>query len=317
MPLIDDLRRIAATRGQQAALAEANARADRGDAEALLMRGEWRLWGMNGVQDLSAAHTDIARAAETGDATAMLTQAALLFTGTGTPRDFDAGRALVEHAASRSPLARQHVDLARQLDGPIPPAEPLSEAPYIARVEGFLAPDLCAFVMARAAPQLQPSMVVDPATGRQSPNPVRTSDGTNFAPSDEDLVIHGINMRLAALSGTDVLQGEPLHVLRYRPGQQYRPHLDGLTGVLNQRILTVLVYLNDGYAGGATAFPKLGISVEARAGDALIFANTDAQGRADPLTEHAGTPVVSGEKWVATRWIRANPCNAFLPATMA
>ena len=42
----------------------------------------------------------------------------------------------------------------------------------------------------------------------------------------EDPVIHALNRRLAAVSGTAWDQGEPLQILRYSPGQQYRNHFD-------------------------------------------------------------------------------------------
>jgi len=71
-----------------------------------------------------------------------------------------------------------------------------------------------------------------------------------------------------------------------------------------QRIATVLIYLNEDYAGGETAFPKLGLNFRGATGDALFFTNVDRSGRADPLTLHAGTPPTSGEKWVLSQWIR-------------
>ena len=51
------------------------------------------------------------------------------------------------------------------------------------------------------------------------------------------------------------------------------------------------------------------ITVTPRGGDALLFFNTLADGRADPATRHAGLPVRSGAKWLATRWIRARPLD--------
>ena len=158
--------------------------------------------------------------------------------------------------------------------------------------------------MTLAEPDLQPSFVVDPATGGRMPHPVRTSFGTSYGPTQEDLVVNRLNRRIAAATGTRAEAGEPLHILRYTPGQEYKPHLDAIPGIANQRVLTVLVYLNDGYAGGETDFPELGISVGGAMGDALMFRNLTPDGRADPRTRHSGLPVTSGTKWLATRWIR-------------
>ena len=100
-------------------------------------------------------------------------------------------------------------------------------------------------------------------------------------------------------------QAEPLQVLRYRSGGEYKPHMDAIRAEPNQRILTVLVYLSDDYEGGETQFPRTGLSFRGRTGDALLFRNADSDGRPDPLTLHAGLPVTRGTKYLASRWIRA------------
>jgi prolyl 4-hydroxylase len=123
----------------------------------------------------------------------------------------------------------------------------------------------------------------------------------------EDLVIHALNRRIAITSGTDVFAGEPLQVLRYSPGQQYRPHLDALPTGDNQRILTMLVYLNEDYEGGETHFTRTGLRFAGSAGDALLFRNATSDGLPDEMAQHAGLPVVRGEKYLASRWIRQRP----------
>ncbi|WP_186456910.1 prolyl hydroxylase family protein [Sphingomonas suaedae] len=293
-----------ARQGHDAAVAFVHQRAAEGDADAMMMLAQWRCWGHFGSQDLAEAYRLTEAAAATGHLPAMLTRASMLLTRTGTSRDADAARAIVEAAAPRSPLAAQHLAIADSIPREAPQPEILSDDPYIARIPGLISRDACAFVMARAMPMLQPSFVIDPANGQRVPHPIRTSAGAAFPPTDEDLVLHTVNCRAATASNTDVGRGEPLHVLRYTPGQEYRPHLDALPGVENQRSHTVLIYLNDGYGGGETEFPELGITVRAQAGDALVFRNTTDAGRADARTEHAGLPVTSGEKWLATRWIR-------------
>ena len=121
---------------------------------------------------------------------------------------------------------------------------------------------------------------------------------------DEDLVVNRLNRRIAKISETLYSSGEPLHVLNYAPGEQYRPHFDALPGAANQRVFTAILYLNDEYKGGETEFPELDLQVRGRAGDMLLFANVDRQGRRDPRSFHAGLLVNAGEKWIATRWIR-------------
>jgi prolyl 4-hydroxylase len=123
----------------------------------------------------------------------------------------------------------------------------------------------------------------------------------------ESPAVHALNRRLAAASDTRVEQGEPLQVLRYSPGQEYRPHLDAIADVDNQRILTFLVYLNDDYVGGETEFLATGLKVKGAKGDGLLFRNADTAARPDPRAKHAGLPVDSGEKYLASRWIRERP----------
>jgi prolyl 4-hydroxylase len=151
---------------------------------------------------------------------------------------------------------------------------------------------------------LEPSVVVDNVTGRQVRDPVRTSDGTGFTWPLETLPVHALNRRIAAASGTAPEQGEPLQVLRYRPGDQYRTHFDAIPGFANQRVFTMLVWLNDDFEGGETQFPTPGLSLRFPAGDAILFRNTGADNRRDPAAAHAGLPVTRGEKRIASRWIR-------------
>jgi prolyl 4-hydroxylase len=109
---------------------------------------------------------------------------------------------------------------------------------------------------------------------------------------------------LAAASGTAYEQGEALQILRYRPGQQYRAHVDAVPSTENQRATTALVYLNDDFQGGETYFVKVGLKVKGEKGDAIVFRNATADGAADYDAEHAGLPVTSGTKHLASRWIR-------------
>ena len=156
----------------------------------------------------------------------------------------------------------------------------------------------------RSGPGLRASLVVDPRTGQQVPNPVRTSDAVGYPLVSESPAIHALCRRLAEASNTHVKQGEPLQVLRYRPGQEYRPHFDAIANDDNQRVMTFLVYLNDDYEGGETEFLSTGLKVRGRKGDGLLFRNAELSGAPDPNSQHAGLPVTAGEKYLASRWIR-------------
>jgi prolyl 4-hydroxylase len=74
--------------------------------------------------------------------------------------------------------------------------------------------------------------------------------------------------------------------------------------VLGQRIVTCLVYLNDGFEGGETEFPAIDWRYRGKPGDSLIFNNVTPQGLPDMASLHAGLPPTRGEKWVLSQWVR-------------
>lgn len=293
----------------QEALALAHDAANAGEADIVFLLGLWSLYGTAPLsRDGAAALGFLERAGEAGHAPATALLAAVLANGSAGREDL--ARA---HEIGRD-LARHHRFFADQMAAidriaalPDPVAETLSADPDIRWFVDFLDGASCDWIVRAAAARLQPSFVVDPATGARIPNPVRNSMDASFGPADEDLVVNAINRRIAAITATDVRCGEMLHVLRYTPGQEYRLHHDALAGDANPRAWTAITYLNDGFAGGETVFPELDLTVAPHRGALLLFANTGADNRPDPRMRHAGLPVTQGEKWLATRWIRAAP----------
>lgn len=298
------------------AVALLEAAGKQGDAAALAELAVWYLRGDLIPRDLSRARSILRRAVDIGHVDGALLEIALTATGSGGPANWPRALGLLKIAASNDPIARAQLDLVEAMalndrGGPsvLGRTERLAEAPMVARYTGFLSESECKHIALTAADLLSPSTVVDPASGRQIQNPIRTSYEAVIGPTREDLVIRAINLRIAALSGTSVEQGESLTILRYTPGQQYRLHLDTIQGAKNQRILTVLLYLNQGFEGGETVFPNLNLSITPKVGDAILFANVDSTGMPEQSSCHAGLPVKRGHKWLATRWIRAKPLD--------
>lgn len=285
-----------------------------GNAVAMIELAQWSIAGNIIPRDLAAARNLLGQAGAAGNAEAALLHASFLASETGGALDMPAALASLRALAARSQPARAQLKLleAMPLDDHGFPYDnldvrPLSDRPYVALCNGFLSRDECRYLVAVGGPSLQPSVVVDPASGRMVPHPVRTSDGAIFGVHIEDVVVSAINRRIAFLTTTDFKQGEPLQLLRYNRGGEYRPHMDALPSEPNQRIMTVLVYLNDGYEGGETQFPRTGLCFRGRTGDALIFRNVMADGGPDPMALHAGAPIATGTKLISTRWIRKNP----------
>ena len=188
-----------------------------------------------------------------------------------------------------------------------PVGERLSNIHDIQLFRGAFSHKECDYLLRLEKPDYKPAYVIDPTSGIERVDPVRTSEETHVHWLIENPLIHVFNRRLAAISGTRVHQGEPLQILRYRPGQHYRRHYDFIPGADNQRVLTALLYLNEDYTGGETAFPRLDLTVRGRMGDVLLFRNRRTDGGREEDMEHAGLPVLSGVKHIATRWIRERP----------
>jgi prolyl 4-hydroxylase len=291
-----------------------NSAAETGDAEALYTLATWRISGRIIRRDTAAAREIMGKAADAGHGEARLLYAHFLANGTGGPPQRKAAREILEGLRGSKPEVDEQLDLLDRMSVDIegnprepPRLEQVSLAPLIHTGTNFLTDEECDYLVRRAEPRLQPTMVIDRATGRSIFHPVRRSDSMHFGVSNEDLVVNSINRRIAAASGTVTEQGEPLQLLRYGPGGEFKPHHDAEKEGGNQRILTALVYLSDDYDGGETQFTKADYRFRGRRGDILVFSNVQPSGRPDPLAEHAGLPVRRGTKLVASRWIWREP----------
>lgn len=307
-------RRMIAAGGEAEAILFVHRRASVGAPSAWFVLACWKWEGSILPRDMEEARSLFARAAEAGHRAAAECMTNLLANGVAGERDWPGALARLREEARTDPRRQAASELLARMrltpegdPGTIGPSRRLSVAPEVHLFPGLFAPAECDHLARTAAPNLQPSFVVHPGTGRPERDPIRTSDGFELHWFLEDPAVHALNRRLAAATGTSVGQGEPLQILRYSVGQEYRPHLDGVPGLANQRVLTALVYLNDGYRGGGTAFPRVGLIVEGRRGDVLVFRNASASGRTDPLSEHAGLPVAGGTKLLASRWIHQHP----------
>lgn len=184
-------------------------------------------------------------------------------------------------------------------------------APRVVVLGGLLSDDECEALMAAARPRMSRSLTVATQTGGQEVNADRTSQGMFFTRGEGELVAR-IEQRIARLVRWPVERGEGLQVLRYVPGTEYKPHYDyfdpeqpGTATLLQrggQRVGTVVIYLNEPERGGATSFPDVGLQVAPKRGNAVFF----SYARAHPGTRtlHGGAPVLAGEKWIATKWLR-------------
>lgn len=188
----------------------------------------------------------------------------------------------------------------------------VSQKPRITTFPRAASIELCDCLIGAALPRQQRQEIVDD-NGVAHAHPHRTSTGAILGFGHLDIPAVWAGMKMARLADAPYRNGETVLVLRYRPGEEYRPHHDFLgpnePDLLRrgQRVRTALLYLNDGYEGGETHFMTPNILIAGKAGDIAVFDNVDENGAPDISARHAGKPVKRGEKWLATLWFRDRP----------
>ena len=183
--------------------------------------------------------------------------------------------------------------------------------PRVVILGGLLSDEECDALIAAARPRLSRSLTVATQTGGSEVNPDRTSQGMFFQRGESELVAR-IEARIARLIRWPVENGEGIQVLHYLPGTEYKPHYDyfdpkepGTATIVKrggQRVGTVVMYLSEPEKGGGTSFPDVFFEVAPKRGNAVFFSYE----RPHPSTKtlHGGSPVIEGEKWIATKWLR-------------
>jgi prolyl 4-hydroxylase len=295
------------------ALLIVNQLAAQGDPDGLFTLADIHWRGKIVPRNPARAMELFGQAAEAGNAMATRAYTNLLANGSAGRRDWSGSLKRLAQETRGDRRRAQMLALIRKMDltpdgepRSIPPARQLSESPRVSLFPRLFSPAECHHLVEVAEPNFERSLI----RGIDSPDyldPVRTSDGSAMHDLIVDPAIHALNRRLTAAAGATVAQAEPMLILRYRPGDQYRNHIDFLPGAENQRQMTALVYLNEGYDGGETAFVKAGFKVKGRKGDAIVFRNIHADRRADQMAEHAGLPVTRGVKLLASLWMRERP----------
>ena len=189
----------------------------------------------------------------------------------------------------------------------------LYQEPLIFTIDKFLSNEECEHMKNLAKGNFKPSLVSGNDKGYVSTG--RT--GMNFWINHEkDKVTKLIGDKIANIIGIPLINAEAYQMIYYGKSQEYKQHYDGwiLDGsdksrrnmkYGGQRIATALCYLNDVESGGGTCFPRLNIEVTAEKGKLLVFHNVFKNtNNRHPLSEHAGMPVIEGDKWAFNLWFR-------------
>eukprot|EP01121_Diplochlamys_sp_Union-15-3_P020253 TRINITY_DN7860_c0_g1_i3.p1 TRINITY_DN7860_c0_g1~~TRINITY_DN7860_c0_g1_i3.p1 ORF type:complete len:245 (+),score=39.88 TRINITY_DN7860_c0_g1_i3:72-806(+) len=209
----------------------------------------------------------------------------------------------VEHETTQQILARTRA--AHRKEKKI---ETVCWSPRAQVFRNFVSDEECQYIMERGVSRLQRSMVVG-ADGMDVVSDHRSSMGAFLSFMDGDPIIVDIERRIAEWTHLPAENGETFYLLRYQPGEQYKPHVDFFgdeidTRVSGNRIATVLVYLDEPEEGGETRFPHSDVEVKVKKGDALLFWDYTPGLEPDPTSLHQSKPVIKGVKWCMTKWIR-------------
>ena len=109
-------------------------------------------------------------------------------------------------------------------------------------------------------------------------------------------------------------RAEDLQVVKYKPNGFYKEHHDSCCeetdhciefNKMGNRVVTMVIYLTDGFEGGSTYFPNLKKEYKPEKGGGLLFYPMNKKGdKCHENSLHGGKPVISGEKIICNVWIR-------------
>ena len=178
----------------------------------------------------------------------------------------------------------------------------LHEEPLVMKFDQVLNDEECQMFIDSAALRLTKSKLAN-----KEESQIRTSSGMFFEENESPLITE-IENRISTLMHVPISHAEGLQVLHYEPGQEFKEHYDffgaSSPSSHNNRISTLIIYLNDVEEGGETTLPRLGITMKPVKGSAIYFEYFYNNQELNELTLHSGEPVIRGEKWVATQWMR-------------
>ncbi|XP_017238449.1 probable prolyl 4-hydroxylase 9 isoform X1 [Daucus carota subsp. sativus] len=205
------------------------------------------------------------------------------------------------------------------------PFQVLSWKPRALYFPGFATPEQCESIIKIAKASLEPStLALRKGEKAENLKGIRTSSGTFIkASEDKSGTLDIIEDKISSATMIPRTHGEAFNILRYEIGQKYRPHYDAFNPniygqVKSQRVASFLLYLSDVEEGGETMFPYenglnydnydpdacAGLKVKPRKGDGLLFYSLYPNGTIDKASLHGSCPVIRGQKWVATKWLR-------------
>ena len=161
----------------------------------------------------------------------------------------------------------------------------------------------CTELVVDAMPLLIPSFRTTNAHGRTG-----CKFDTNGTP-----ITTLLRMKMGELVGKPIDYIEPVEVVRYETGSEYKLHCD-----CPWRTHTMVVYLNDDYTGGRTTFPHFPVvnTFPQAKGGGLFWENARDR-NLDLRKIHRVARVESGVKYVAVVWAWDQPVDRTVKSGVA
>lgn len=277
-------------------------------------------------------------AARNGNVDAALRLATMTALGAHVPQSWQQAIGLLVHAAelgSASAHAQLRIlaghsaseggndwrALARSIDLPSwlspVPGKTLNEAPPIRVFPGFVNDAACDWLIEQMRPTLKPARIYSGDQVRDIEDEMRTNSVGPLHLGCIDLINVVVQYRIAAVTQLPIDNFDGPTALHYAVGEEIKDHYDYVNPKIpnyeteiktrGERLITFLIYLNDDYDGGETAFPAVNVSHKGKRGDGLLFVNTRPDGKPDSRSVHAGRPPTRGEKWLLSQFVREHP----------
>ena len=173
----------------------------------------------------------------------------------------------------------------------------------------IITPEECKAIIDFAEPKFERSTLV----AADAVDDTRTSE-TAWLSRDHELS-RKILAKARELTGMPFENCEDIQVVRYKPGTYYKPHHDAccednehcikFEDEGGQRVGTLLVYLNNDFEEGWTAFPDANLKLKADPGCGIFFRPLGRDDcRCHPMALHGGMPVKNGTKYLCNVWVR-------------
>ena len=184
--------------------------------------------------------------------------------------------------------------------------------PNLMRIDDFLTPHECSSIIDLAKNRIADSAVIE--DGSIFIDQLVRSSRDTCLHAHESILIKQIETRAKNLVHWPLEKMETMSVIRYGPGDKFSPHWDYFDETIQaeesplheggQRVGTLILYLSEAMQGGATNFPFAGLNIRPKLGSALYFTYQMHDQSMDISSLHGGAPVLAGEKWIATFWLR-------------